>query len=84
MDENDLRTLNVRHYREHIGVVSQEPVLFGTTIRNNIRYGRDGVTDDEIEKAAKEANAYDFIMEFPNVSMHCLCLQHRVTALQDS
>ncbi|XP_012514854.1 PREDICTED: ATP-binding cassette sub-family B member 5 [Propithecus coquereli] len=66
VDGNDIRALNVRHYREHIGVVSQEPVLFGTTISNNIKYGRDGVTDEEIEKAAKEANAYDFIMEFPN------------------
>ncbi|KAM6151996.1 ATP-binding cassette sub-family B member 5 [Erethizon dorsatum] len=66
VDGNDIRALNVRHYREHIGVVCQEPVLFGTTIRNNIEYGRDGVTDEEIEKAAKEANAYDFIMKFPN------------------
>ncbi|XP_066095034.1 ATP-binding cassette sub-family B member 5 [Saccopteryx bilineata] len=66
VDGNDIRTLNVQHYREHIGVVNQEPVLFGTTINNNIKYGRDGVTDEEIEKAAKEANAYDFIMEFPN------------------
>ncbi|KAB0396205.1 hypothetical protein E2I00_007053, partial [Balaenoptera physalus] len=65
VDGNDIRTLNVQHYREHFGVVSQEPVLFGTTINNNIRYGRDGVTDEDIEKAAKEANAYDFIMEFP-------------------
>ncbi|EPQ11494.1 ATP-binding cassette sub-family B member 5 [Myotis brandtii] len=66
VDGNDIRTLNVQHYREHIGVVSQEPVLFGTTINNNIKYGREGVTDEEIEKAAKEANAYDFIMELPN------------------
>ncbi|XP_036102579.1 ATP-binding cassette sub-family B member 5 [Molossus molossus] len=66
VDGNDIRTLNVQHYREHIGVVSQEPVLFGTTISNNIKYGREGVTDEEIEKAAKEADAYDFIMEFPN------------------
>ncbi|KAM9216801.1 ATP-binding cassette sub-family B member 5 [Dugong dugon] len=65
VDENDIRALNVRYYREHIGVVNQEPVLFGTTISNNIKYGRDDVTDEEIEKAAKEANAYDFIMEFP-------------------
>ncbi|XP_069852221.1 ATP-binding cassette sub-family B member 5 isoform X4 [Dipodomys merriami] len=65
VDQNDIRALNVRHYREQIGVVSQEPVLFGTTIRNNISFGRDGVTDEEIERAAKEANAYDFIMEFP-------------------
>lgn len=74
VDGNDIRTLNVQYYREHIGVVSQEPILFGTTINNNIKYGRDGVTDEEIEKAAKEANAYDFIMEFPNVSTLCsLC-----------
>ncbi|XP_027629986.1 LOW QUALITY PROTEIN: ATP-binding cassette sub-family B member 5 [Tupaia chinensis] len=66
VDETDIRAFNVRHYREQIGVVSQEPILFGTTISNNIKYGRDGVTDEEIEKAAKEANAYDFIMEFPN------------------
>ncbi|XP_016072489.1 PREDICTED: ATP-binding cassette sub-family B member 5 [Miniopterus natalensis] len=66
VDGIDIRTLNVRHYREYIGVVSQEPVLFGTTINNNIKYGREDVTDEEIEKAAKEANAYDFIMEFPN------------------
>ncbi|XP_054420503.1 ATP-binding cassette sub-family B member 5 [Pteronotus mesoamericanus] len=66
VDGNDIRTLNVQHYREHIGMVSQEPVLFGTTIINNIKYGREGVTDEEIEKAAREANAYDFIMEFPS------------------
>lgn len=71
MDGNDIRTLNVHHYREHIGVVSQEPVLFETTINNNIKYGRNGVTDEEVEKAAKEANAYDFIMAFPNVSTLC-------------
>ncbi|KAB0375665.1 hypothetical protein FD755_012308, partial [Muntiacus reevesi] len=65
VDGNDIRTLNVQHYRKHFGVVSQEPVLFGTTINNNIRYGQDGVTNEDIEKAAKEANAYDFIMEFP-------------------
>uniref|UniRef100_A0A8C3VL98 ATP binding cassette subfamily B member 5 n=1 Tax=Catagonus wagneri TaxID=51154 RepID=A0A8C3VL98_9CETA len=65
VDGNDIRTLNVQHYREHFGVVSQEPILFGTTINNNIKYGRDSVTDEDIEKAAKEANAYDFIMEFP-------------------
>ncbi|XP_068092078.1 ATP-binding cassette sub-family B member 5-like isoform X1 [Hyperolius riggenbachi] len=66
VDGHDIRSLNVRHYRELIGVVSQEPVLFGTTIKNNIRYGRENVTDEEIVKATKEANAYDFIMELPD------------------
>uniref|UniRef100_A0A8C0RDZ9 ATP binding cassette subfamily B member 1 n=1 Tax=Canis lupus familiaris TaxID=9615 RepID=A0A8C0RDZ9_CANLF len=66
IDGQDIRTINVRHLREITGVVSQEPVLFATTIAENIRYGRENVTMDEIEKAVKEANAYDFIMKLPN------------------
>ncbi|XP_060052276.1 phosphatidylcholine translocator ABCB4 isoform X1 [Erinaceus europaeus] len=65
IDGLDIRTFNVRYLREIIGVVSQEPVLFSTTIAENIRYGRGNVTMDEIEKAVKEANAYDFIMKLP-------------------
>ncbi|KAL1791347.1 ATP-binding cassette sub-family B member 5 [Sigmodon hispidus] len=65
VDENDIRAQNVRHYREHIGVVSQEPVLFRTTIGNNIKFGREGVSEEEMEQAAREANAYDFIMALP-------------------
>ena len=68
VDGIDIRTLNVRWLREHIGVVSQEPVLFDTTITENIKYGRIGVTDQEIEEAAKKANAYDFIMKLPKAS----------------
>ncbi|XP_005405569.1 PREDICTED: multidrug resistance protein 1-like isoform X1 [Chinchilla lanigera] len=66
IDGVDIRTLNVKFLREIIGVVSQEPVLFATTIAENIRYGREDVTMDEIEKAVKEANAYDFIMKLPH------------------
>ncbi|XP_053307047.1 ATP-dependent translocase ABCB1-like [Spea bombifrons] len=66
VDGHDIRTLNVKWLRENIGVVSQEPILFGTTIKENIRYGREDVTDDEIEKASKEANAYDFISKLPD------------------
>ncbi|KAM4702863.1 ATP-dependent translocase ABCB1-like [Rhinophrynus dorsalis] len=66
VDGHDVRTLNVKWLRENIGVVSQEPVLFGTTIRENIRYGREDVTDAEIEQATKEANAYDFISKLPD------------------
>ncbi|XP_055974168.1 ATP-dependent translocase ABCB1 [Sorex fumeus] len=66
IDGQDIRSINVRYLREIIGVVSQEPVLFATTIAENIRYGRENVTMDEIEKAVKEANAYDFIMKLPN------------------
>jgi len=67
IDGVDIRKLNVNWLRNRIGVVSQEPVLFAKTIAENIRYGRDGVTQEEIEKAAFDANAYDFISELPNV-----------------
>lgn len=61
-------------------MVSQEPVLFATTIAENIRYGREDVTMDEIQKAVKEANAYDFIMKLPNVSPSPSSLCWRVMA----
>ena len=67
MDGHDLRTLNVQWLRSIIGIVQQEPSLFATTIAENIRFGREGVTDAEVIEAAKAANAYDFIMELPNV-----------------
>ncbi|CAL1611148.1 unnamed protein product [Knipowitschia caucasica] len=66
VDDHDIRSLNIRYLREMIGVVSQEPILFATTITENIRYGRIEVTQQEIEQAAKEANAYDFIMNLPD------------------
>ncbi|XP_061918788.1 ATP-dependent translocase ABCB1-like isoform X1 [Entelurus aequoreus] len=66
IDDHDICSLNVRYLREKIGVVSQEPVLFATTIAENIRYGQTDVTQQEIEQAAKEANAYDFIMTLPD------------------
>ncbi|XP_057691285.1 LOW QUALITY PROTEIN: ATP-dependent translocase ABCB1-like [Corythoichthys intestinalis] len=65
LDDHDIRSLNTRFLREIIGVVSQEPVLFATTIAENIRYGWTDVTQQEIEQAAKESNAYDFIMALP-------------------
>jgi ATP-binding cassette subfamily B (MDR/TAP) protein 1 len=54
--------------RQNSGVVSQEPVLFQTTIRENILLGCDSATEKEIHEAAKMANAHDFIMSLPDVS----------------
>ena len=68
VDGHDVRSLNLKWLREQIGVVSQEPVLFATTIAENIRYGKDGVTQDDIERATKMANAHDFIKSLPQVS----------------
>uniref|UniRef100_A0A8C8FDB8 ATP-binding cassette sub-family B member 5 n=1 Tax=Oncorhynchus tshawytscha TaxID=74940 RepID=A0A8C8FDB8_ONCTS len=66
LDGRDIRTLNVKWLRENMGIVSQEPVLFGTTIAENIRYGREDATDEDIERAVREANAYDFISKLPD------------------
>ena len=62
-----MKDLNVRKHRQLIGVVSQEPILFATTIAENIRWGREEATDAEVEDAAKKANAYDFINGLPQV-----------------
>ncbi|XP_066441351.1 ATP-dependent translocase ABCB1 [Eleutherodactylus coqui] len=66
IDGQDIRNLNTRYLREIIGVVSQEPILFDTTIAENIRFGRENVTMEEIVQATKEANAYNFIMKLPD------------------
>ncbi|KAM3929583.1 ATP-dependent translocase ABCB1 [Leptodactylus fuscus] len=66
VDGQDIRNLNIRYLREMIGVVSQEPILFDTTIAENIRYGREDVTMEEVIQATKEANAYNFIMKLPD------------------
>nr|XP_046482263.1 ATP-dependent translocase ABCB1-like [Neodiprion pinetum] len=63
LDGHDLKDLNVSWLRSNIGVVGQEPVLFGTTIAENIRYGKIDATDEEITAAAKKANAHDFIIK---------------------
>ena len=66
IDGKNIKDLNLRWLREHIGVVSQEPILFNTTIAENIRYGRLGATMEEIQQAARQANAYNFISDLPD------------------
>ncbi|UJR23295.1 hypothetical protein I4U23_026311 [Adineta vaga] len=56
---------NLKWLRQHLGVVSQEPILFQTTIRENILCGCESATDEEIYQAAKIANAHNFIMSLP-------------------
>jgi ABC-type multidrug transport system fused ATPase/permease subunit len=64
LDGIDLRELNVAHLRGLIGYVGQEPTLFATSIRNNIQYGNPDATQEQIENAARMANAHDFIESF--------------------
>lgn len=61
IDGVDARTLEPRSLRRHLAVVAQEPILFATSIAENIRYGRPDATDAEVERAARQANAWDFI-----------------------
>lgn len=65
VDGIDLRQVTQHSLREQVGIVPQETLLFGGTIRENIRYGRLEASDAEIEEAARAANAHDFIMSFP-------------------
>ena len=65
LDGIDIKSLNVTWLREQIGLVSQEPKLFAMSIRDNIAIGCPGASQEEIELAARKANANDFIMSFP-------------------
>ena len=67
MNVYDIKDINVKWLRQQIGVVSQEPVLFDGSISDNIRLGREGATQADIEEAAKMANAHNFITKFPDV-----------------
>ncbi|KAF9976293.1 Multidrug resistance protein 1, partial [Modicella reniformis] len=69
IDGIDIKEFNVRHLRDSIGLVSQEPVLFNATIKQNIMYGtrkdQKTPTDKEIEEACRLSNAHDFISKLP-------------------
>ncbi len=65
LDGRPLPTLDPQWLRRQIGVVEQEPLLFSTTIAENILYGRPEATQAEVEEAAKLANAYSFVNAFP-------------------
>ncbi|MCO6442845.1 MAG: ATP-binding cassette domain-containing protein [Anaerolineae bacterium] len=65
LDGRDLRTITQSSLRAQIGIVPQETLLFGGTIRENIQYGRLDASEDELIAAAKAANAHDFITELP-------------------
>jgi ABC-type multidrug transport system fused ATPase/permease subunit len=65
IDGRDIQSVTVKSLRDHVSIVLQESLLFSTTIRDNIRYGRLDATDEEIVAAARAANAHDFIMALP-------------------
>ncbi|SMC82324.1 ABC transporter ATP-binding protein [Sporomusa malonica] len=65
LDGVNIKDLKISALRRHIGFIQQEPILFNTSILENIRYGRPVATMSQVEAAASLANAYDFIMELP-------------------
>lgn len=65
IDGRDIRTFKQRSLRDQIGVVLQEGSLFSDTVRDNIGFGRPGATHEEIESAARAANAHEFIVALP-------------------
>uniref|UniRef100_A0A1D1XU82 ABC transporter B family member 1 n=2 Tax=Anthurium amnicola TaxID=1678845 RepID=A0A1D1XU82_9ARAE len=65
LDGHDIKTLKLRWLRQQIGLVSQEPALFATTIRENLLLGRPDATQVEIEEAARVANAHSFVIKLP-------------------
>ena len=66
LDRRDVREIKKKSLRAHIGMVLQDTLLFSTTIRENIAYGRPDATEDEIIDAAKRAQADEFIAQLPN------------------
>ena len=66
LDSHDLRDLRLHALREHIAVLLQEALVFDATVRENIAYGRPNATDEEIVRAAKAADAHEFIAALPN------------------
>ncbi|MFZ5565024.1 MAG: ABC transporter ATP-binding protein [Thermodesulfobacteriota bacterium] len=65
IDGLDIRKATIASLREQIAIVTQEPILFNDTVRNNIAYGNQHASEDAILQAAKDAYAYDFVLGFP-------------------
>lgn len=66
VDGNDVRDIEMQNLRSHIGISLQDVALFSGTIRDNIRYGKPDASQEEVETAAKAAQAHEFITGFPN------------------
>uniref|UniRef100_A0A0R0F4C4 Multidrug resistance protein n=1 Tax=Glycine max TaxID=3847 RepID=A0A0R0F4C4_SOYBN len=66
LDGYDIQTLHIKWLRSQMGLVNQEPILFATSIRENILFGKEGASMEAVISAAKAANAHDFIVKLPN------------------
>lgn len=78
IDGVNLKEFQLKWIRSKIGLVSQEPVLFTGSIKDNIAYGKDGATAEEIRVAAELANASKFIDKLPQVSLYIYSFFHHL------
>jgi ATP-binding cassette subfamily B protein len=65
IDGNDIRELDLRSYRQHLGIVSQSPFLFAGSVADNIRYARPGMSDAEVEQIARQIGGGDWMETLP-------------------
>ena len=66
VDGVPIEKIDLRSYRKQIGYVSQEPILFNTSVTKNLQMGKPDATPDEVEKALRMTNAWDFISDHPD------------------
>jgi ATP-binding cassette, subfamily B, bacterial len=66
IDGHDLRAIQQQHYRQSVAVVLQDPIIFSTSVRDNIDFGVDNPTEADVIRAAKQAQAHEFISELPD------------------
>jgi len=66
IDDIDIKDASISSLRDQIAIVTQEPILFNDTVRNNIAYGNQNASDKDIENAARAAYTYEFIQNFPD------------------
>ncbi len=77
LDGFNIKSLELQWLREQIGLVNQEPALFATSILENILYGKDCATMEEIREAAKAANAHSFIEGLPDGYDTQVCVMNK-------
>src|SRR5439155_16332787 len=65
IDGVDVRDVTLASLRAEIGVIAQDPFLFSATVRENIAFGRPDATDEEVERAARLAQAHEFVVALP-------------------
>lgn len=85
IDNHDIKDFNIKWLRSQLGLVSQEPVLFARSIKDNIKYGMDeGIADELVQAAAEKANIHGFISNLPKVCVISICIFQKRIAISNA